>query len=97
MLTVLPAAADPVSARVLSLVMPSPTVPLSVENDAIVGAPGASVSIVTVRAAEAALTLAALSVAVAVKLWVASDRMPVVKLQAPAPLAADVPRSVAPS
>jgi hypothetical protein len=36
-LTVALASALPVSVRVLSLVMPSPTVPLSVENEAITG------------------------------------------------------------
>ena len=63
------ASAVPVSVRVLSLVMPSPTVPLSVENEAMVGATGAVVSTVTLSAAEAALVLPAASVAVAVRLW----------------------------
>ena len=67
--TVLLASAVPVSVRVLSLVMPSPTVPVSVENAAIAGALGAAVSTVTLKAAEAALVLPAASVAVAVKLW----------------------------
>src|SRR5258707_1249013 len=97
MLTVLPAAAAPGNVKGLSLGMLSPTPPLSVENESIVGAPGATVSIVTVRAAEAALTLPAVSVVDAVKLCVALDRAPVVKLQAPLPLAAAVPKSVAPS
>ena len=63
------ASAVPVSVRVLSLVMPSPTVPLSVENEAIAGEPGGAVSTVTVKAADAALVLPAASVAVAVRLW----------------------------
>ena len=50
--------------------MPSPTVPLSVENEAMVGATGATVSTVTLRAVEAAPVLPAASVAVAVRLWV---------------------------
>ena len=49
--------------------MPSPTTPLSGENEAIVGAPG--VPIVTARAAEAAPVLPAASLAVAVKECVA--------------------------
>ena len=43
------ASAVPVSVSVLSLVMPSPTVPLSVENEVIAGALGAAVSIVTLE------------------------------------------------
>ena len=66
--TVLFAAAVPARANVLSLVMPSPTTPLSLENEAIVGIPGAA-AIVTTAAAEAAPVLPAASVAVAVKLW----------------------------
>ena len=62
------ASAVPVSVSVASLVMWSPTVPLSVENEAMVGATGAVVSIVTASAAEAALVLAAASLAVAVRL-----------------------------
>ena len=63
------ASALPVSVSVLSLVMPSPTIPLSVENEAIAGATGAVVSMVTLSALEAALVLPATSVAVAVRLW----------------------------
>ena len=63
------ASAVPVSVSVLSLVMPSPTVPLSVENEAMVGATGAAVSTVTLSAVEAAPVLPATSVAVAVRLW----------------------------
>ena len=44
--------------------------PLSVENEAIAGAPGAAVSTVTLKAADAALVLPAASVAVAVRLCV---------------------------
>ena len=64
------ASAVPVSVSVLSLVMRSPTTPLSVENEAMVGATGATVSMVTLKAAEAAPVLPATSVAVAVRLWV---------------------------
>ncbi len=63
------ASAVPVRVSVLSLVMPSPTVPLSVENEAMVGATGAAVSMVTRSAVEAAPVLPAASVAVAVRLW----------------------------
>ena len=47
------------------MVMPSPTTPLSVENEAMLGATGAVVSTVTLSAAEAAPVLPAASVAVA--------------------------------
>ena len=63
--------------------MPSPTVPLSVENEAIAGATGAVVSMVTLSAPEAALVLPATSVAVAVRLWAPLASAAVVKLQAP--------------
>ena len=66
-LTVLLATAVPVSVSVSSLVMPSPTVPLSGENEVMVGATGGAV-IVTARAADAAPVLPAASVAVAVRL-----------------------------
>ena len=49
--------------------MPSPTVPVSGENEATVGAPGAVVSTVTAKAVEAVPVLPAASVAVAVRLW----------------------------
>ncbi len=62
------AAAVPVSVSVLSLVIPSPTVPVSLENEVIVGALGATVSTVTDRGDEAALVVPP-DVAVAVKLW----------------------------
>src|SRR6185437_15566218 len=68
-LIVLLASAVPVNVRVLSLVMWSPTTPLSVENEAMAGATGAVVSIVTLSATEATLVLPAASVSVAVKLW----------------------------
>ena len=51
------------------MVTPSPAVPLSVEYAAIAGATGATVSMVTFSAADAALVLPATSVAVAVRLW----------------------------
>ena len=91
------ASAVPVSVSVLSLVMPSPTVPLSVENEAMVGATGAVVSMVTLSAVEAAPVLPAASVAVAVRLWAPLLSAAVVKLQAPLPLAVALPSSVAPS
>src|SRR5260221_10022952 len=96
-LTVLLATAVPVSVSVLSLVMPSPTVPLSVENEEMLGAASAKLLTVTFRAAEAALLVPAASVAVAVRLWVALASVAVVKLQAPVPFAVALPSSVAPS
>ena len=56
--------------------MKSPTVPLSLENEAIVGAPGAVVSTVTARTLETALVWPRPSLAVAEKLWVASVSAP---------------------
>src|ERR1700749_956255 len=75
--TVLLAAAVPVSVRVVSLVMWSPTTPLSVETEAVVGAAGAD-GIFAASAAEATLTLPAASVAFDVKLWLPLARLPVV-------------------
>jgi hypothetical protein len=49
-------------------VIPSPTVPLSGENEAMVGATGATVSTVTAMALDAVLILPATSVVVAVRL-----------------------------
>src|SRR4029077_18418351 len=77
-LTVALASAVPVSVRVLSLVMPSPATLLSVEYDAMVGLAGATVSMVTLRADDAALVLPATSVAVALRLWAPLARAPVV-------------------
>ena len=77
----LPAVAVPVKVSVLSFVMLSPTVPLSVENELIVGAFGTTVSTVMLSAVEAALTLPAESLAVAVTLWVASANVPVVEIE----------------
>jgi hypothetical protein len=56
----------------------SPTTPLSGENEVMLGAIGAVVSTVTLRAEDAAPVLPAASVAVAVKLWVALAKVPVV-------------------
>ena len=56
-LTVELASAAPVRVSVLSLVMSSPFVPLSVENEAMVGAAGATVSSVTFMTADAALVV----------------------------------------
>ena len=53
------ASAVPVSVSVLSLVMSSPTMPLSGENEAMLGATARLVSIVTLSAAEAALVMPA--------------------------------------
>src|ERR1019366_8909411 len=81
------------SIGVLSLVMWSPTMRLSVENETMVGAIGTCVSTVTPSAVEAALVIPA-TVFVAVKLWVALDKVPVTKLQAPLLLATAAPVSV---
>src|SRR5262245_53370233 len=97
MLSVLLAAAVPLKVRVLSLVMPSPTVPLSDENELMVGAPGAPVSTVTLRGLEAAPWLPPASRAAAPKRRSSAPRVLVVKLQAPLPLAVAVPSRVAPS
>ena len=51
------------------MVMPSPTTLLSVENEAMTGATGATVSMVTLSAVDEALVLPATSVAVALRLW----------------------------
>ena len=96
-MTVLPASAAPVTVTILALVMPSPTVPLSGENETMLGVVGATVSTVTFSAPEAPLTLPARSVAVAVRLWVPLASWPVVRLQAPVPFAVAVPSSVVPS
>ena len=96
-MTVALASALPVSVRVLSLVMPSPAVPLSVEYEAIAGATGALVSMVTLSAVDAALVLPATSVAVAVRLWAPLVSAAVVKDQVPLPSAVALPSRVAPS
>jgi hypothetical protein len=70
-LTVLLASALPLSASVLSLVMPSPAVPVSFEYELMAGA-AAVVSTMRLSAAEFALVLPATSVAVALKLWLPS-------------------------
>ena len=95
-LTVALASAVPVSVSVASLVMWSPTVPLSVENEAMLGAAGATVSTVTFMTADGALVLPD-TVSVAVKLWTPSGKGTVVKLQAPLAFAVAVPSSVVPS
>src|SRR5450756_456775 len=77
--------------------MPSPTTPLSGENDTTVGAAGATVSIVTLSALEAALTLPKPSITLAVKAWLPSTSVAVVKLHAPLLPARVVPILVAPS
>src|SRR4029077_19568855 len=65
--TVLFATAVPVSVRIAGSVMPSPTTPVSGENEVITGAPGGAVT-VTARAPEATPVLPAASGAVAVRL-----------------------------
>jgi hypothetical protein len=61
-----------------------------------VGVTGTCVSTVTPSAVDAALVIPA-TVSVAVKLWVVLDKVPVVKFQAPLPLAVTLPSSMAPS
>ena len=92
-----PASAVPLRVSVLPAVMPSPPTPVSEAKPVMTGAAGAAVSTVTTRAGEAALTLPAASVAVALKLCAPSARAAVAKLQAPAPFAVTVPSDVAPS
>ena len=75
----------------LSLVIPSSTVPVSDENEVIAGALGATVSTVTAKTGEATLVLPATSVALAVKLWLPFGNGLVVKPQAPLPFAVVVP------
>ena len=65
------AGAVPVSVSVLSLVMWSPTTPLSVENDAMVGAGAFNV---TFTDEEAAPVLPAASVSFAVRLWLPAGK-----------------------
>src|SRR5258707_15699269 len=99
MFTVLFAAAVPVRVSVLWLVMPSPTTPVSGENEIGDGAAGAAGAdgMVTASAADARLVLPAASVALAVKLWPPPARGPVVKLHAPLLLAVAVPTGAVPS
>ena len=66
------------------MVMPSPATLLSVEYEAIAGVTGATVSMVTFSAVDAALVLPATSVAVALRLWAPLASAAVVKVQAPA-------------
>ena len=70
---------------------------LTITSLVIDGAVGATVSTVTLSAVEATPVLPAASVAVAVKLWVVLAKVPVVKLQAPLPLAVALPSRVVPS
>ena len=98
--TVLLATAVPVRVNVLSLVMWSPTTPLSVENLAIVGAGAASVGadgMVTASAADAKPDCQPHPSLSCVKLWPPLARVPVVRLQAPLLLAVAVPTWVVPS
>src|ERR1044071_8485020 len=98
---VLLASAVPVSVGVLSLVRWSPTVPLSVENDVMVGLTGAVASIVTAKIPDIWLVANELppfvSPAVAAKLWRPSARAGVRKRQAPLASTVVVPSSVVPS
>src|SRR5258708_38371216 len=77
--------------------MPSPMMPLSTENETMVGVVGVEIFIVTAATAEAASELPAASVAVAVKLCVPLANPAVVYAQAPLPFAIVLPSSVAPS
>ena len=77
--------------------MPSPTVPRSGEYDFTVGAAGATVSTVTVRADDGVLILPAVSVAVVVKACEPSASFAVAKLHAPFASAVVVPSNVDPS
>src|SRR6202051_3600198 len=89
----------PVITGLVTLVMLSPGVPLSLAGDRVRpdGADGMMVSMVSARAAEAADTLPATSVSVAVRLLVPADRVLVVTDQLPfAPTVAE-PTCVAPS
>src|SRR5262249_50828170 len=94
-LIVVLASAVPLSVSVLSLVMPSPTVPLSVENDEMTGVDTKAVPTVTLSAVEARLGLPAASVAVAVELCGLLVHVPLALLHAPLPFAVVVPSSVA--
>ncbi len=88
------AAAIPVRLSVVSLVMLSVSdnpVSLAAARSGVPGASGAVVSMVTVRAEEAAEVLPAASVAVAVMLLTPSVSVAVVMLQLPAPSAVAVP------
>src|SRR5579872_923849 len=98
---VLLASAVPISVGVRSLVMWSPTVPVSAENETIVGLTGAVASIVTAKVPDIGLIARVfppfVTPAVAAKLWSPSARAGVKKLQAPLPSVVVVPSSVAPS
>src|SRR5258705_187357 len=60
------------------------------------GAAGAAVSIVTERPAEATLVLPAMSVCLAVRVWLPPDNVELVIDQLPEPFAVAVPRTVVP-
>ena len=86
--TVLPVSAVPVKVGVVTLVMLSVLdTPLSdaATRSGADGAAGATVSMVTDKAADAALTLPATSVALAVMLWVPFARVEAVMVQCPGP------------
>ena len=94
------ASAVPLTVGVESLVRSSAfDVPesLAASRSGVAGAAGAAVSMTTTVAAEAALTLPAASVAVAVMLCEPSASVPAVKVQVPAPFAVVVPSRTAPS
>src|ERR1700722_10569796 len=89
--TVLFATAVPFRVSVLALVMPSPTTPLSGENEVIFGAAGTGggggdAGITGSSAWDTALAVPATSVAFAVRTWVPLDRALVVMLQFPVEL-----------
>ena len=98
--TVLPAAAVPLTVGVVSLVTLSVAeVPLSepAARSGVDGAAGAAVSIVRLSAAEATLSLPAASVAVAVRLCAPLPSAVLVIIHAPLPWQPPRPRIVAPS
>ena len=98
--TVFPAGAKPVKVGVVMLVTLSvfdaPLSDAGVRSGAD-GAAGATVSIVTAKAAEGALTLPAVSVSVVVSVWLPFPRAVLVMLQVPPAVATPLPTGVVPS
>ena len=77
--------------------MPSPAMPLSVENEVMLGAAGATVSTVTFITAEAALVMPDDRIGRGQTMAPRPARAAVIKLQAPLAFAVAVPSSVVPS
>ena len=93
----LDASAVPLNTKVVSLVISSVLdEPVSVVIEVNAGAFGAPVSIVTLSALEAELLLPAVSVTLAVMLYVPSVSALTVKLQSPSPSTVAVPNDVLP-